>query len=109
MPRTPLLAAAMFALAGAVRPAEAQSAGPLALLLPVSARPAALGNAWVAGRDEYSVFYNPATASATSWPGFTFGAYGDDAFSLSTVAGETIGPTTIAWGVNFVNFSFPRT
>ena len=107
MPRHFRLAAALtIALAS---PLAAQSAGPLALLLPASARPAALGNAWVAGRDEYSIFYNPATAGTTSWVSATYGAYGADAFSLATVAGAAFGPTTIAWGAQYVNFSVPRT
>jgi hypothetical protein len=92
----------------AAMPLPAQSSGPLALLLPVSARPAALGNAWVAGRDEYAIFYNPAIGTATSWANVSYGAYGSDAFSLATVAGATFGPTTISWGASYMNFSVPR-
>src|SRR5436190_23500193 len=107
MPRTPLLAAVMILAAAA--PASAQSGGPLALLLPVSARPAALGNAWVAGRDEYAVFSNPATAQATSFVSLALASYGGEGNSIATAGGASIGPTTFGWGVHFVNSSFPRT
>ena len=41
--------------------ASAQSStGPLLLLMPATPRTAALGNAWVAGRDQEVLFYNPA-------------------------------------------------
>src|SRR3972149_4877000 len=44
------------------RPAFAQAppVGPLLLTLPATPRTAALGNAWVAGRDQDVLFYNPA-------------------------------------------------
>ena len=96
---------AVVATPGAAR---AQDSGPLALLLPVSARPAALGNAWVAGRDEYAVFSNPAQVTATTGFGLTVGAYGADTRTVATAAGVTVGPYTIGWGVHFVNFSAPR-
>jgi hypothetical protein len=96
-------------LLAAATPARTQSSGPLALLLPVSARPAALGNAWVAGRDEYAVFSNPATAQATAFVSFSLASYGGEGNSLATAGGAAIGPTTFGWGVHFVNSSFPRT
>jgi len=40
--------------------AQAPETGPLILNVPASARTAALGNAWVAGRDRDVIFYNPA-------------------------------------------------
>jgi hypothetical protein len=40
--------------------AQAPPTGPLVLHVPVSARTAALANAWVAGRDQEVVFHNPA-------------------------------------------------
>jgi hypothetical protein len=107
MPRNPLLAAVI--LLAAATPATAQSGGPLALLLPASARPAALGNAWVAGRDEYAVFSNPATAQATAFVSASLASYGGNGNSIATAGGAAIGPTTFGWGVHFVNSSFPRT
>ena len=67
---------AALLLAVAARTATAQQAGPLALLLPTAARPAAMGNAWVAGRDEYAVFMNPAQLNATNGFGVTLSTFG---------------------------------
>ncbi len=90
--------------------ANAQDAGPLALVLPVSARAASLGNAWVAGRDEYVIFHNPALVNTTGMPfGVSVGSYGRHGFSLATAAGWTVGPVNFGWGVHMVNFSTPRT
>lgn len=110
MPRLHPLAA-MLALGCVTAPTciAAQDAGPLALLLPVSARPAALGNAWVAGRDEYAVFSNPALAAATPGFGLTFATYGSHSRAVAATSGVTVGRATLAWGVHFVDFSFPRT
>ena len=87
-------------------PAEAQDAGPLALILPVSSRAASLGNAWVAGRDEYVIFHNPALASTTALPfGVSFNSYGKHAFSMATAAGWTVGSINLGVGVHVVNLS----
>jgi hypothetical protein len=53
---------ALVCLAGvpAIARAQAPPGGPLVLRVPASPRAAALGNAWVAGRDQDVVFYNPA-------------------------------------------------
>ena len=40
--------------------AQAPPAAPLVLQLPATARAAALGDAWVTGRDSEVIFYNPA-------------------------------------------------
>jgi len=88
--------------------ARAQTAGPLALLLPTSARAAALGNAWVAGRDEYAVFSNPAQLNAVNGFGVSVATYGDDGRGFSAASGATMGPMTYGWGVNLVDFSAPR-
>jgi hypothetical protein len=107
MPRTRF---ALFTLLIATAaPAAAQDAGPLALLLPVSARPAALGNAWVAGRDEYAVFSNPGAVAATTGFNISLGTYGSDTRTLAAVSGTTVGPATIGWGVHLVDFSTSRT
>ncbi|MEQ1694032.1 MAG: hypothetical protein ABMA00_22265, partial [Gemmatimonas sp.] len=64
------------------------------------------GNAWVAGRDEYVIFHNPALASTTGLPfGVSFGSYGNHAFSLATAAGWTVGPLNLGVGVHMVNLS----
>ncbi len=49
--------------------AQAPPTGPLVLHVPVSARTAALANAWVAGRDQEVVFHNPAQLIGAR-PGF---------------------------------------
>ena len=107
MPRTHL--ALITLLMATAIPAAAQDAGPLALLLPVSARPATLGNAWVAGRDEYAVFSNPATVTATNGFGVTLGAFGSDTRTMAAVSGATVGTFTLGWGVHLVDFSTSRT
>ena len=87
---------------------RAQNAGPLALLLPTSARSAAMGNAWVAGRDEYAVFQNPAAINSTNGFGVTVANYGDDGRAFSAASAATMGPMTYGWGVSVADFSAPR-
>ena len=101
-------AALYLGAATAAAPAGAQDAGPLALLVPVSARAAALGNAWVAGRDEYTIFTNPAQINATTSFGMTLAAYGTDGRSLATAAAVTSGAYTLGWGVTLIDFSTSR-
>ena len=52
-------------LAPAPASAQAPPTGPLVLHIPTSARTAALGNAWVAGRDLDVIFHNPAQIIGT--------------------------------------------
>ncbi|MCC7195688.1 MAG: hypothetical protein IT356_09055 [Gemmatimonadaceae bacterium] len=93
----------------ASREARAQDAGPLALLLPKGARAASMGNAWVAGRDEYAIFHNPAQVSASSGFGLTAALFAVDARAVSLASASAVGPVTLGWGVQFVDFSMPRT
>jgi hypothetical protein len=88
--------------------AHAQDAGPIALLLPKGARAASLGNAWVAGRDEYVIFHNPAQINATSGFGLTVAQFAVDARAVSAATAETVGSVTLGWGVQIVDFSTPR-
>ena len=90
------------------RAQQGPPAGPLALLVPTSARSAALGNAWVAGRDEYAVFTNPAQINATNGFGVNVATYGDDGRGFSAASAATMGPMTYGWGVQLVDFSAPR-
>ncbi|MEA3245518.1 MAG: hypothetical protein U9Q74_05120 [Gemmatimonadota bacterium] len=106
MKRTATAAIAAVALAAGV--ARAQDAGPIALLLPKGARAASLGNAWVAGRDEYVIFHNPALINATSGFGLTVLQFAVDARAVSAASAETVGSVTLGWGVQFVDFSTPR-
>ncbi|HYV97296.1 MAG TPA: hypothetical protein VE967_07595, partial [Gemmatimonadaceae bacterium] len=104
------LATAVVAVASLAAPALAQKAsGPLLLLAPASTRAAALGNAWVAGRDEDVIFYNPAQIIAAARGGFsaTFARYGSTT-SLGAMSGAySAGPAsfTIGWGAQFADYS----
>src|SRR5688572_6134584 len=78
--------------------AQAPPTGPVLLLLPAGPRAAALGNAWVAGRDEHIVFYNPALINPTTGFGASFARYGD-ATNIGTLTyGVTVGRFTLGWG-----------
>ena len=58
-----VLCSVVFVVSAATAPrafAQAPVTGPLILHVPASARTAALGNAWVAGRDADVIFHNPA-------------------------------------------------
>ncbi|HVZ47660.1 MAG TPA: hypothetical protein VG916_02675, partial [Gemmatimonadaceae bacterium] len=71
----------------ATAPARAQDAGPIALLVPVSAQTAAMGNAGVAARDDYALFHNPAMTGTVSGVGLTVGGYATDARTIALVSG----------------------
>jgi hypothetical protein len=87
--------------------AQAPDTGPLVLLVPASTRATALGNAWVAGRDEDVVFYNPAQLIGAR-PGFNASvARHGSASTLGAIASVyAAGPMTmtLGWGVQFVEF-----
>lgn len=69
-----------------------------------------MGNAWVAGRDEYGLFHNPALAATSSMPvGVTLAQYGDRAFAFATASGATVGSVNIGWGVHAAHFSVSPT
>ena len=104
-----LLSAPLFvcAVTAAVH-AQAPDTGPLVLLLPASTRATALGNAWVAGRDEDVIFYNPAQLiGARPGANATVARYGSSG-TLGSVAGVyAAGPNSLAigWGVEFLDFT----
>ena len=106
---TRILGILALAVPHSARAQQSYPAGPLALLLPTSARLAALGNAGVAGRDEYAVFSNPAQISATNGFGVTVATFGDDGRGFSAASAAAMGPMTYGWGVSFADFSAPRT
>ena len=87
--------------------AQAPATGPLILLLPASTRAMALGNAWVAGRDEDVVFYNPAQLIGAR-PGFNVSVarYGSAGTLGSIASVYAAGPLsmTLGWGVQFADF-----
>jgi hypothetical protein len=105
-----LAAIAIVLLAALPVPAQAQAptTAPLIMHLPSSARTAALGNAWVAGRDQDVIFYNPAQL---------VGAGRDFAVSLSRPAtsGTALSAAsayaagryslTLGWGAQMIGFN----
>ena len=84
--------------------AQAPAAGPLVLLLPATARATAMGNAWVAGRDESSVFSNPAQINPTPGFGGTFARYGSGGTSAMIASATVVNWLTLGWGVEVVDF-----
>jgi hypothetical protein len=83
--------------------------GPLVLPLPSSARIAALGGAWVAGRDHDVIFYNPAQLVSNSRPGvdLTLIRYGP-ASTLKSIASSYVGgkwSLTLGWGAQLIDFA----
>ena len=97
-----VLAAAL--LIASVAPAQAPAAGPLVLLLPANTRAAGMGNAWVAGRDESSVFYNPAQINPTTGFGGRFARYGSNGTVGTLASAVTVNWLTLGWGVQAVEF-----
>lgn len=85
----------------------AQVAGPVTLLLPVSARLASQGNAGVAARDDYAIFYNPAMIGAASGIGLTVTSWARNARTVALAAGTTVGSVTFGWGVHIADLSEP--
>jgi hypothetical protein len=101
-----------LACAGAfARPARAQApaTGPLLLRLPASTRAAALGNAWVVGRDEDVVFYNPAQLIGSVRGGLnaTYAHYGTHTSVGSIAWAYAAGPAslTIGAGLQFADYA----
>ncbi len=102
--RNLLLALASSCALASSAAAQASNTGPLVLLLPANTRAAGMGNAWVAVRDETSVFYNPAQISPTTGFGGRVVRYGSNG-TLGTLANATtINWLTLGWGVQVVEF-----
>jgi hypothetical protein len=113
-----VLRAAALAVAASlprISPAQAPSSGPLILNLSAGTRATALGGAWVAGRDEDVVFYNPAQITARTGFNLSVARYGSSATQASMASGYAAGPWSMAlgWGVQFVslhpreNYTYP--
>jgi hypothetical protein len=100
---------AFLSLCAVAAPAFAQAPPipPLILHLPASARTAALGNAWVAGRDQDVVFYNPAQIiNAARNFGVTIDRPGPAGTALSAASSYAAGKysLTLGWGARLLNF-----
>ena len=87
--------------------AQAPPAGPLLLITPASPRTAALGNAWVAGRDQEVLFYNPAQliGSRTGMDvNITRHGSKGTTFGLGSVYTGGKWSLTLGWGVQLADY-----
>lgn len=94
-----------WALAPSPAWAQAPPTGPLVLHIPTSARTAALGNAWVAGRDLDVIFHNPAQIIGTrSTIDLSVARLGPASTMLSAGSIYAAGKwsLTMGWGAQFV-------
>ncbi len=88
--------------------AQAPATAPLVLRIPSSARTAALGDAWVAGRDQEVIFYNPAQLIGT---GRDFAVSvirpGEAGTAVSAASAYAAGKwsLTLGWGARIVGFN----
>ena len=111
--KSPFAAGAMLALA-CLLPlsafAQAPLTSPLVLTQPPSARVTALAGAWVAGRDQDVIFFNPAqligarTDFAVSIAGYSKGGHGVSMTSAYTAGKLSF---TLGWGVQLLNLTTP--
>ncbi len=88
--------------------AQAPPTGPLVLHIPTSARTAALGNAWVAGRDLDVIFHNPAQIIGTrSTIDLSVARLGPASTMLSAGSIYAAGKwsLTFGWGAQIVGFN----
>ncbi len=102
------LAAALSALTvPALSFAQAPPTAPLVLTISPSARVAALGGAWVAGRDQDVIFHNPAQliGSRTDFS-VSVARLGEQAHMASMQSAYAAGRLsfTLGWGVQVINF-----
>jgi hypothetical protein len=88
--------------------AQAPAVGPLLLIIPATPRTAALGNAWVAGRDQEVLFYNPAQAPrrAAGHGLLSITRHGSEGTTatLGSVYAGGKWSMTFGWGVQFADF-----
>jgi len=87
--------------------AQAPAVGPLLLIIPATPRTAALGNAWVAGRDQEVLFYNPAQLiGARQGMDLSITRHGPNGTSLTLGSVYSGGKwsATLGWGVQFADY-----
>lgn len=101
------LAAVVHLFAVAPAHAQASATGPLLLRVPATPRTAALGNAWVAGRDHDVLFYNPAqligARTGLDLSLIRFGSDGTTATLGSVYAAGKLS-LTLGWGVQMATY-----
>ena len=87
--------------------AQAPLTSPLVLTQPPSARVTALGGAWVAGRDQDVIFFNPAQlVGARTDFAVSLGHFSDGGHHVSLSSAYAAGKLsfTLGWGIQLVNF-----
>ena len=83
---------------------SAQEPAPLVLRIPASARAAALGDGFAAGRGSEMVFYHPAQIGLTTGLSASLARYRSAATAASLATSSTLGPVTIAAGVQWLDY-----
>lgn len=100
--------AAVLALVVTPAFAQAPPTGPLVLHVPATARTTALGNAWVAGRDQDVIFHNPAQLIGVR-PGFDLSLArpgpASTMISIGSVFAAGKWSLTFGWGVQTLGFN----
>jgi hypothetical protein len=89
---------------GAVPPVAAQETAPLVLRIPASARAAALGDAFAAGRGSEVLFYHPAQIGLTTGLSVSMARYRSAATAATVATSSTLGLITIAAGVQWLDY-----
>ena len=87
-------------------PARAQSGryAPLVLQLPASTRALGMGNAWVAGRDQDVIFYNPSQLAVGTGLGVSLERYRSGS-TLGTMSASTpLGGGAIGIGIQMLDY-----
>jgi hypothetical protein len=106
--RSILTLAVITSFSASMASAQAPPTAPLVLSVPTSARVAALGDAWVAGRDQDVLFSNPAQLIGVR-PDFSASLVrigpSTTAESLASTYAAGKMSLTLGWGVRFVNFT----
>lgn len=89
--------------------AQSPASAPLILRFSAGTRATSLGGAWVAGRDEDVVFYNPAQIVARTGFNLSLARYGSTATQASMASGYAAGPWSLAlgWGIQFADLHSP--
>jgi len=106
--RVPVAALILCASLPARSFAQAPPVGPLLLIIPATPRTAALGNAWVAGRDQEVLFYNPAQLiGARQGMDFSITRHGSEGTTatLGSVYAGGKWSMTLGLGVQFADFT----
>ena len=98
----------LIACAPGIARAQAPASAPVVLSVPTSARVAALGGAWVAGRDQDVVFSNPAQLIGARSDFAVTGVHtgpGANGGSFATVYAGGKWSMTLGIGIQAINFS----